>query len=72
MGSGETQQALVTETYIWIAPQNRLAGEEWSFEEFVEEKLDSWTGDSEEFKESDKIATSEVVVDDSEGSRVPC
>jgi hypothetical protein len=44
-------------TYIWIAGEERLAMEEWNFEEFVREKLGRWTGRSEEFRESDEVAT---------------
>lgn len=44
-------------TYIWIASEDRLAQEEWNFDEFVREKLGRWTGESEEFEESDAIAT---------------
>jgi len=44
-------------TYIWIASENRLAKEEWNFDEFVREKLGRWTGQSQEFAESDALAT---------------
>jgi len=46
-------------TYVWIASKDQLASEEWNFEEFVREKLDRWTGESEEFKESDAVSTAE-------------
>lgn len=44
-------------TYIWIASEELLAPEEWNFEEFVREKIGRWTGESNEFKESDAMAT---------------
>jgi hypothetical protein len=44
-------------TYIWIASEDRLAKEEWNFEQFVKEKLSRWTGQSDEFKDSDALAT---------------
>jgi hypothetical protein len=54
MDGGETIPAA---TYIWIASEDRLAQEEWNFDEFVREKLSRWTGKSEEFKDSDAVAT---------------
>jgi hypothetical protein len=53
----EGDEAASAETYIWIASEDRLAREEWNFEEFVREKLNRWTGRSDEFKESDALAT---------------
>jgi Gamma-glutamyl cyclotransferase, AIG2-like len=50
-------EVLSAATYIWIAEEDRLAKEEWNFEEFVREKLGRWTGRSEEFRESDEVAT---------------
>ena len=44
-------------TYIWIASEELLAPEEWNFEEFVREKIGRWRGESDEFKESDALAT---------------
>jgi hypothetical protein len=54
MESNETASAA---TYIWIAREELLEPEEWNFEEFVREKMWRWTGKSEEFKESDAVAT---------------
>ena len=51
---GEEVQAA---TYIWIAGEDRLEKGEWNFEEFCKEKLGRWTGQSQEFEESDKVAT---------------
>jgi len=45
-------------TYIWIASEDRLAKEEWNFEEFVREKLSRWTGRSPEFNDSDSYTDS--------------
>lgn len=50
-------EVIPTSTYIWIASEELLAPEEWNFEEFVREKIGRWTGKSDEFKESDAIAT---------------
>ena len=44
-------------TYIWIAGEERLEKGEWNFEGFCREKLGRWTGESNEFEESDKVAT---------------
>jgi hypothetical protein len=53
----DRDETISAATYIWIASEDRLAKEEWNFEEFVKEKLSRWTGQSEEFKESDALAT---------------
>jgi hypothetical protein len=53
----EGNETIPAATYIWIDSEDRLAKEEWNFEEFVKEKLSRWTGQSEEFKESDALAT---------------
>ena len=53
----ENEEAVSAATYIWIASQDRLAKEEWDFEEFLEEKLSRWTGRSDEFNESDSVGT---------------
>lgn len=53
----ESQETASAATYIWIASEDRLELEEWNFEEFVKEKLARWTGQSEEFKDSDALAT---------------
>jgi hypothetical protein len=50
-------EVMPASTYIWIASEELLAPEEWNFEEFVKEKIGRWTGESDEFKESDAIAT---------------
>jgi hypothetical protein len=51
------EEVLPAATYIWIASEDRLEKEEWNFEEFVKEKLGRWTGGSDEFQESDAVAT---------------
>jgi hypothetical protein len=53
----EGEETVQAETYIWIASEDRLAKEEWNFEEFVKEKLSRWTGRSQEFADSDAVAT---------------
>ena len=53
----EGEETILAETYIWIDSEDRLAKEEWNFEEFVREKIGRWIGHSEEFKESDALAT---------------
>jgi hypothetical protein len=53
----DRDETMPAATYVWIASEDRLAKEEWNFEEFVKEKLSRWTGQSEEFKESDALAT---------------
>jgi hypothetical protein len=53
----DRDETISAATYIWIASEDRLAKEEWNFKEFVKEKLSRWTGQSEEFKESDALAT---------------
>ncbi|XP_014559831.1 hypothetical protein COCVIDRAFT_35121 [Bipolaris victoriae FI3] len=32
------------ETYIWVAGEHRLEGDEWDFTEFVREKMGRWVG----------------------------
>jgi hypothetical protein len=53
----EEERKIPAATYIWIASEDRLAKEEWNFEEFCREKIGRWTGKSEEFKDSDAVAT---------------
>jgi hypothetical protein len=40
---GDTIEA---ETYVWISPQSDLEDTEWDFEEFVNQKMWAWVGDS--------------------------
>ena len=51
------EETIPAATYIWISSEDKLASEEWDFEEFVREKIYRWTRQSEEFKESDALAT---------------
>lgn len=53
----EGEETIPAATYIWIDSEDRLASEEWNFEEFVREKIGRWTGRSDEFKDSDALAT---------------
>jgi hypothetical protein len=53
----EGEETMPVQTYIWIDSEDKLASEEWNFEEFVREKIGRWTGQSDEFKDSDALAT---------------
>lgn len=53
----EEDESYSAQTYIWIDGEDRLAKEEWSFEEFVKEKLGRWVGQSDEFRDVDALAT---------------
>ena len=45
------------QTYVWVDSEERLAKEEWNFEEFVKEKIGGWTGQSDEFRDVDALGT---------------
>lgn len=47
--SGEQQEDLIAETYVWIAPIKDLEKGEWDFEKFKKEKLKNWVGGSDEY-----------------------
>jgi len=53
----EGDETIPAETYVWIDSEDRLAKEEWNYEEFVREKIGRWIGRSEEFKDCDAVAT---------------
>jgi len=53
----EGEEMLPAATYIWIDSEDRLASEEWNFEEFVKEKIGRWTRQSDEFRDVDALAT---------------
>lgn len=37
-------------TYVYVSGEECLEGKEWSYEDFRREKLERWTGSSEEYK----------------------
>lgn len=40
----EEEEEREAETYVWIAGEDRLEGEEWDFDEFVRERMRRWVG----------------------------
>lgn len=47
--SGEENEEVDTETYIYVAGREKLNDEEWDFQEFVRTKLSRWVGDAKEY-----------------------
>ena len=43
-GNVEGNEAVVAQTYVWIAGEKRLEKEEWDFGAFVREKMWRWAG----------------------------
>ncbi|KAI9784892.1 MAG: hypothetical protein M1816_000587 [Peltula sp. TS41687] len=52
--SHEKGEEVETQTYVWIAENDELEEREWDFEEFRREKLQRWTGLSDEYTEVDE------------------
>ncbi|BFZ59958.1 hypothetical protein YB2330_000980 [Saitoella coloradoensis] len=46
-------KAVQTETYIWIAGEDKLEQREWDFEEFTQEKLRGWADPG--FEQADQV-----------------
>lgn len=47
LGSAELQvggEDVEAETYVWVAGEELLEGEEWDFESFMREKMGGWIG----------------------------
>lgn len=47
--SGEENEKVDTETYVYVAGRDNLNDDEWDFQEFMRSKLSRWVGESKEY-----------------------
>ncbi|KAJ3029821.1 hypothetical protein HDV00_009433 [Rhizophlyctis rosea] len=52
-------QPLEVDTYIWTAPLSDLTDREWSYEEFVRDRLDAWMGHGVDFEDLEDVEVKE-------------